>query len=393
MTNPSHPSHPTREPHRTSDRVADTAIVGGGIVGLAHALAAARRGDRVVLFERDAYAVGASIRNFGMVWAIGQQRGAVYQRALRSREIWLELSAKTGMWAEPSGSLHLAHRPDELAVLEEFVATTPAARERGTTMLTAAEAVRRGPAVRAEGLLGAMWSPTEVNVDPRRAVPAVAAHLAEEYGVDVRFGTTVRQIAAPLLSTTDGTWRADRIVVCSGNDFATLYPEVFRESGLVRCKLQMLRTGVQPDGWQLGPMLCGGLTLLHYAAFEDCTARAALDTRMRAELPFHREHGIHVLLSQTADGRLTIGDSHAYAATHDPFASEEIDRAILDSLGGFARIPQPRITERWTGYYPSLRDGRTELVTDPEPGVTVVNGVGGAGMTLSFGLAEEVLGR
>ncbi|MFB6606379.1 TIGR03364 family FAD-dependent oxidoreductase [Streptomyces noursei] len=397
MTTPSHPSHPARTPHRasdrTADRVADTAIVGGGIVGLAHALAAARRGDRVVLFERDAYAVGASIRNFGMIWAIGQQRGAVYQRALRSREIWLELSAKTGMWAEPSGSLHLAHRPDELAVLEEFVATTPAARERGTTLLTAAEAVRRGPAVRAEGLLGAMWSPTEVNVDPRRAVPAVAAHLAEEYGVDVRFGTTVRQIAAPLLSTTDGTWRADRIVVCSGNDFATLYPEVFRESGLVRCKLQMLRTGVQPDGWQLGPMLCGGLTLLHYAAFEDCTARAALDARMRAELPFHREHGIHVLLSQTADGRLTIGDSHAYATTHDPFASEEIDRAILDSLGGFARIPQPRITERWTGYYPSLRDGRTELVTDPEPGVTVVNGVGGAGMTLSFGLAEEVLGR
>ncbi|AIA07644.1 oxidoreductase [Streptomyces noursei ZPM] len=400
MTNPSHPSHPSHPAHdpqrtadRVTDRVADTAVVGGGIVGLAHALAAARRGDRVVLFERDAYAVGASIRNFGMIWAIGQQRGAVYQRALRSREIWLELSAKTGMWAEPSGSLHLAHRPDELAVLEEFVATTPAARERGTTMLTAAEAVRRGPAVRAEGLLGAMWSPTEVNVDPRRAVPAVAAHLAEEYGVDVRFGTTVRQIAAPLLSTTDGTWRADRIVVCSGNDFATLYPEVFRESGLVRCKLQMLRTGVQPDGWQLGPMLCGGLTLLHYAAFEDCTARAALDARMRAELPFHREHGIHVLLSQTADGRLTIGDSHAYAATHDPFASEEIDRAILDSLRGFARIPQPRITERWTGYYPSLRDGRTELVTDPEPGVTVVNGVGGAGMTLSFGLAEEVLGR
>ncbi|WP_257980966.1 TIGR03364 family FAD-dependent oxidoreductase [Streptomyces sp. CB02959] len=374
-------------------RSVDTAVVGGGIVGLAHALAAARRGDRVVLFERDGYAVGASIRNFGMIWAIGQQRGAVNQRALRSREIWLELGAKTGMWAEPTGSLHLARRPDELAVLEEFVATTPAAREHGTTMITAAEAARRGPAVRAEGLLGAMWSPTEVNVDPRRAVPAVAAHLAEEYGVDVRFGTAVRGIAAPRLSTTDGEWRADRIVVCSGNDFATLYPEVFRASGLVRCKLQMLRTGAQPDGWQLGPMLCGGLPLLHYAAFEDCTARAALDARMRAELPFHREHGIHVLLSQTADGRLTIGDSHAYAATHDPFASEEIDQAILGSLREFARIPDPRITERWTGCYPSLRDGRTELVADPEPGVTVVNGVGGAGMTLSFGLAEEVLGR
>lgn len=373
-----HPTHRTPAPRTAAAsgraagpvRTADTAVVGGGIVGLAHALAAARRGDRVVLFERDTRAVGASIRNFGMVWAIGQRRGTVYERALRSRDIWLELSARTGMWAEPTGSLHLAHHPDELAVLEEFVATTPAARERGTTMVTAAEAVRRGPAVRAEGLLGAMWSPTEVNVDPRRAIPAVAAQLADAHGVDVRYGTAVRGIAAPRLSTTDGAWRADRIVVCSGNDFATLYPEVFRESGLVRCKLQMLRTGVQPDGWQLGPMLCGGLTLLHYAAFERCAARAALDARLRARLPFHREHGIHVLLSQTADGRLTIGDSHAYAVTHDPFASEEIDQAILGALREFARLPDPRITERWTGYYPSLRDGRTELVVDPEPGRT-----------------------
>ncbi|NLU69863.1 TIGR03364 family FAD-dependent oxidoreductase [Streptomyces sp. HNM0574] len=372
---------------------ADTAVVGGGIVGLAHALAAARRGDRVVLFERDDFAAGASIRNFGMIWAIGQRRGATYQRALRSREIWGEIAAKTGLWAEPAGSLHLAHRPDELAVLEEFVAGTPEARDRGTRMTGAREAARRSHAVREEGLLGAMWSPTELNVDPRRAIPAVAAHLAEEYGVRIEFGTSVRGVELPRVSTTAGEWRAERVVVCSGNDFATLYPEVFADSGLVRCKLQMLRTGVQPGGWQLGPMLCGGLTLLHYAAFEECASRAALERRMRAELPFHRDHGIHVLLSQTADGRLTIGDSHAYASTHDPFESEEINAAILGYLHGFARLPDPSVTERWTGYYPSLPDGRTELVVEPEPGVTVVNGVGGAGMTLSFGLAEEVLDR
>ncbi|WP_234426647.1 FAD-dependent oxidoreductase [Streptomyces niger] len=133
---------------------------------------------------------------------------------------------------------------------------------------------------------------------------------------------------------------------------------------------------------------------MHYAAFDDLATRAALDTRMRAELPFHRDNGIHVLLSQTADGRLTIGDSHAYATTHDPFESfesEEINAAIRDYLAGFARLPDTTVTERWSGFHPSLRDGRTEPVVDPEPGVTVVNGVGGADMTLSFGLAEEVV--
>lgn len=370
---------------------ADTAVVGGGIVGLAHALAAAKRGDRVVLFERDDFAVGASIRNFGMIWSIGQQRGAIYERALRSREIWLEVAAKTGLWAARTGSLHLAHHPDEVAVLEEFLAITPPARERGAKMITAQETLERSSVARGDGLLAAMWSPTELNVDPRHAIPAVAEHLAAEYGVDIRFGTTVRGISLPGVSTTAGDWEADRVFVCSGNDFETLYPEVFAQETLLRCKLQMLRTGPQPGGRQLGPMLCGGLTLLHYAAFDDCTSKEQLAARMGEQMPFHRENGIHVLLSQTADGRLTIGDSHAYAKTLDPFESEEINRAILDYLGTFAQLPNPEITERWTGYYPSLRDGRTDLIVEPEPGVTVVNGVGGAGMTLSFGLAEEVV--
>lgn len=376
----------------TLNRV-DTAVVGGGILGLAHALAAARNGDRVALFERDDRAVGASIRNFGMVWPIGQRRGALYERALRSRDIWLEVAERTGMWAPQSGSLHLAHSPEELAVLEEFTATAPAARERGVGMVTAREAVRRSHAAREDGLVGALWSPTEVNVDPRRAIPAVARHLADDWGVDVRFGAAVRGVDMPTVSTTAGDWRAERVLVCSGGDFATLYPEVFAESGVTRCKLQMLRTGVQPGGWQLGTMLCGGLTLLHYPAFEGCASRKALEARLSERLPFHRENGVHVLLSQTEDGRLTIGDSHAYAGTHDPFESEEVNTAILDYLGGFARLPDTGIAERWSGLYPALQDGRSELVADPEPGVTVVDGVAGAGMTLSFGLAEEVLAR
>lgn len=372
-------------------RAADIAVVGGGIAGLAHALAAARAGRRVVLFERDERAVGASIRNFGLVWPVGQRPG-YYETALRSREIWLEILKGTGIWYAESGSLHLAYHADEVAVLEEFLRRNPAAREQGCQLVDASEVARRSSTARSEGLLAALWSPTEVNVDPREAIPAVTRHLAETYGVELVFGCAVHEVRLPEIRTTRGSWQVERAIVCSGNDLHTLYPETLAESGLRKCKLQMMRTVRQPDGWQLGPALCGGLTLLHYAAFEDCQTLGAVATRLDREWPDQRHWGVHVLASQTAHGQVSLGDSHEYAQSHDPFLSADVERHVLDYFDQLASLPRRDIAERWMGEYPSLPDGRELLRREPEPGVTVVNGLGGAGMTLSFGVAEQTLG-
>jgi FAD dependent oxidoreductase TIGR03364 len=367
----------------------EVAIVGAGIVGLAHALAAAKQGRKVVVFERHAGAVGASIRNFGMVWPIGQPTGHLLQRALRSRQIWQEVAAPAGFAIDACGSLHLAYRPDELAVLQEFVETTQDA-PYSHALLTPEQVTQKSNAVVPDGLLAALWSATEMTVDPRQAIAKLPAYLTQTYEVEFRFNTAVTAIAHPHLLAGGVEWTADRILVCSGADMETLYPALYASSGITKVKLQMLRTVPQPDQWELGPCLCAGLTLTHYGAFSHCQSLMALKARIAAETPHFPEWGIHVLVSQNALGELTLGDSHEYGLNPDPFDRTFINQYVLDYLQQFARFPTLAIAETWHGIYTKL-PGKTEWIVQPETGVTLVNALSGAGMTLSFGLAEEVM--
>src|SRR5215469_9035626 len=106
---------------------ADIAVIGGGILGLAHAYVLARAGKRVVMFERSSRAIGASVRNFGMIWPIGQPAREIHDIALRSRRIWLEALEASRLSYRPVGSLHVAYQADEAEVLREFAEIGPAA--------------------------------------------------------------------------------------------------------------------------------------------------------------------------------------------------------------------------------------------------------------------------
>lgn len=367
----------------------DVAIAGAGIVGLAHAFAAAKRGLKVIVFERNPYAVGASIRNFGMVWPIGQPAGALYERALNSRNIWLALAAKVGFSADPCGSLHVVYRPDELAVIQEFVESSNH-HSSNTQLLSPEQIAQKSPAVRQEGLLGGLWSSTEVIVDPREAIRKLPAFLAESHRVEFKFGTVVTEIAYPEIVAGGEIFTADQIFVCSGSDFETLYPHLYMNSGITKVKLQMMRTAPQPNGFRIGTALCGGLTLTHYGSFAHCPSLPALKDRIETETPHFPQWGIHVMMSQNALGELVIGDSHEYGLNPEPFDQALINQYILDYLHQFVAVPDGAIAETWHGVYAKL-PGKTEWIAHPEPGVTIVNALSGAGMTLSFGLAEEVL--
>lgn len=363
-------------------------VIGAGIVGLAMARSLAVRGYKVSVFERNEKAVGASIRNFGMVWPVGQPEGKLYNRAMLSRSIWKEVLAGAHLWYDEVGSLHAAYTDLERQVMEEIAGSL---QHRGCSFLTPGDAIKKSQAINTASLKGALWSPTEMIIESRAAIQALPAYFTEKYGVRFYFGKAVSRVEYPFIYSGKESWQAEEIFICSGADFETLYPEVYAQHYFTKCKLQMMRIIAQPDAWRIGPALCGGLSLIHYAAFKVAASLPQLRKYYEETMPEYLKWGIHVMVSQNGNGELTIGDTHEYGLHLDPFDRTELNDRVISYLKGFAKFKNWAISQTWNGIYPKRTNGEADFVHQPQQGVTIVNGLGGAGMTLSFGLAEEVM--
>jgi FAD dependent oxidoreductase TIGR03364 len=344
---------------------------------------------RVVVIEREARAVGASIRNFGFVTVTGQEAGVTWARARRSAAVWREVAPVARIPVLHEGLVLSAHSPEAMAVIEAFRATAMGA---ACEALGPATALARFPALRADALEGALWSPHELRIEPRTALARLAAWLAEAHGVAFRWRTQAHEVAPPRIVTSGGTIAAGACVVCPGEDFLTLRPERIAAYGLTRCKLHMLRVVPGNRTFRLGAAMMSDTSLVRYAGYAALPEAAALRARLEAEIPGTLGHGIHLIVVQSADGSLVVGDSHHYSASPDPFYADEVEALILAELDRTLGLPRRHVGERWIGVYPSAPD-RPMLVDAPEPAVRIVIVTGGTGMSTAFAIGEEVVGE
>ena len=363
----------------------DLAVVGAGIVGLAHALVALRLGRRVVVIDRDARANGASIRNFGFVTVTGQEAGDCWEKARRARAVWAEVVEAAGIPVLHRGLLVTARRPESLAVVDAFLETPMA---EGCRRLSAEEARAISPAI-APGVAGALLSPHELRVESREALPRIAAWLAER-GVDFLWRTEVSEVRTPRLRTSRGIVEADAVVVCPGDDFLGLFPERLARYGLTRCKLHMLR--VRPARpVPLGAAVMSDLGLARYLGYAALPEARALAARLDAEQAEHRANGVHLIAVQSADGSLVVGDSHHYGDTPDPFQPEAVDALVLSELDAVLDLPGRAVVDRWIGTYASAT-GRWRLTDAPDEATRIVIVTAGCGASTAFAIAEETIG-
>jgi FAD dependent oxidoreductase TIGR03364 len=362
----------------------DVIIVGSGIVGLACAWAALQQGKSVRVIDRDPFCVGSSIRNFGFVTVTGQGSGDTWRRARRSRDVWAQLAPLAGIPIEHEGLYVLAQRQQAKMVLKELCS-----RPEGQDLqwLEGQDLQDRAPHLTLAHILGALYSPHELRIEARFAIEKLRLWLASQ-GVIFEMGHAVQDVISGAVLC-HGQWiEAERIVVCPGPDIRSLFPDAFNENNTQLCQLQMLRVR-PPEGYKLGAGVMSDLSLVRYRGYSELPGSQLLHDQLLVECREELSNGIHLIIVQSHDGSLVVGDSHHYGQAMKPFASREVEDLILYEMQRLLCLGHYQVTERWTGIYPS--GPQDSMIKSVLPGVQLVSVTSGTGMSTSFGLAEDLV--
>jgi FAD dependent oxidoreductase TIGR03364 len=349
-----------------------------------HAWDLHRAGFEVDHLEADAQPIGASVRNFGLVWVSGRRGGAELSAAKRARTRWEALSNEVpGIGFRPAGSLTVALNPAERKVMEIYASSSDAAA-RGTGFLEPTDVARAHPGLRSD-IAGALWCSEDGVVEPGSVLGALRDQLRIEGRYRFVPGRRVVQVEhGSVIDHTHERWSGDIVVLALGAWWFAELAERLAAAPLRRVRLQMCSTA--PYEHRLPASIADADSMRYYPAYESAPLEHLPD-----QSPVAAHHHMQLLLVQRLDGTLTIGDTHAYDEPFDFAISEEPTLELLARASSILEHPLPAVVRRWTGVYLAPSDESLCFREEVKPDVWVVTGAGGRGMTCAPALSEGTL--
>jgi glycine/D-amino acid oxidase-like deaminating enzyme len=199
---------------------AECVVIGSGALGSSVAFHLARSGRQVALLDKHALGSQTSPRAAGLT---SQARGTdlmtqLAKRAVRKIEGFEAETGEKIVFHQP-GALKIARLPEHVEQLRREVER---GRRMGTgiEMISPREARAKNPFLHTTGILGVIYSPTDLYLEPSQ-IPNLYARAAERHGVTMLphtlvTGIATRNGAVSGVETEHGTIRCETVVDAAG---------------------------------------------------------------------------------------------------------------------------------------------------------------------------------
>lgn len=375
----------------------DLIIIGGGILGTFHAYHALNLGKRVLQLEKDNYPVGATVRNFGQVIPSGMT-GKWFEYGVRSLQIYQDIQSQFDISVRKNGSVYIGSDEDEVMLLHELKAHYETLGY-DHILMNQTQILDKYSSIKQSYAKEALFFADEVSVEPDLMIRRLHKYMQQKFeNYTLLYNTPVVDCSpvgegVKVMVSGGNTFSGIKAIICNGYEFKLLFPDLFKTSGQVISKLQMLRTApLFPKGLE-GNVLTG-LTIRRYESFEEyCPSFKNIKT------PDHylelKEMGIHILFKTAVDGSIIIGDSHEYADVNrfDDLGfniNSHINELMLAEAEKIVDLNIRNMASSWAGYYPQHPDKHI-LEYDLDDCIHIRTCIGGKGMTAGAGYAEASL--
>lgn len=368
-------------------------------MGTFHAYHALQDGKKVLLLEKDNYPVSATVRNFGQIVPSGMT-GRWFDFGVTALDIYKSLQQQTDISVRENGTIYIASDVDEVQLIHELKSHYDTLGYEAE-ILSKKEISKRYPSIRSSYAKEAILFPQEISVEPNLMIFRLQAFMQEKFpSFSLLYNNPVLACSSgndgASVTTSNGScYLASSVIICNGYEFKLLYPDLFRDSGLIISKLQMMRTLPMPDVKLPGNILTG-LTIRRYESFgEYCPSFKNIS------IPGHYSElmkwGIHILFKQAPDGSIIIGDSHEYA---DLNRFDDLGFSINNYINELMIREAERIVDfdlrnmatTWAGFYPQHNEKHI-FEHDVDEYIHIRTGIGGKGMTAGAGYAKDSIDR